>query len=160
MIRRCGESDSKRIYYIINEAAKAYESVIADDCYRQPYMPEDELEAEMERVTFYGWEADGELVGIMGIEPVRDVILIRHAYVLPEYQNRGIGGALLNHLKGQVDTAHLLVGTWADADWAIDFYIKHGFTLLPDKDTLLAAYWNIPPRQIQTSVVLGIEIND
>ena len=98
MIRECQANDFSRIYLIINEAAKAYDGFIADDCYHQPYMPEAELEQEMKRVIFYGWEADGELVGVMGVEPIGDVTLIRHAYVLPEYQNRGIGKKLLNHL--------------------------------------------------------------
>ncbi len=160
MIRRCQANDAGRMYFIINEAAKAYDGVIAADCYHQPYMPEEELEREMKRVTFYGWEANGEMVGVMGIEPIRDVTLIRHSYVLPEYQNQGIGNILLNHIKGLTTTSRLLVGTWADARWAITFYQKNGFKLLPDKDKLLADYWDIPPHQIETSVVMGIEINN
>lgn len=160
MIRECQANDFSRIYLIINEAAKAYDGFIADDCYHQPYMPEAELEQEMKRVIFYGWEVDGELVGVMGAEPIEDVTLIRHAYVLPEYQNRGIGKNLLNHLKSLTTTPSLMVGTWADAQWAITFYQKHGFNLLPDKDKLLADYWDIPQRQIETSVVMGIEIKD
>jgi GNAT superfamily N-acetyltransferase len=159
MIRRCQANDTKRIYLIINEAAKAYDGIIPTDCYHQPYMPEDELEQEMKRVTFYGWEANGELVGIMGIEPIKDATLIRHAYVLPQWQKQGIGHKLLSHLKSLTNSSRLLVGTWAAARWAIAFYQKHGFKLLPDKDKLLAEYWDIPPRQIETSVVLGIEIN-
>jgi GNAT superfamily N-acetyltransferase len=160
MIRKCQAEDTGKIYRIINEAAKAYEGVIEADCYHQPYMPEEELEQEMKRVIFYGWEVGGELVGIMGIEPIKDVTLIRHAYVLPQYQKRGIGRRLLDHLKGLATTRSLLVGTWAAAYWAIDFYRKHGFSLLPDKDSLLAKYWDIPPRQIETSVVMGTIIND
>ena len=137
-----------------------YEGVIPEDRYHQPYMPAEELKREIMRVTSYGWEADGELAGIMGIEPVKDVTLIRHAYVLPEWQNQGIGGKLLKHLEGLVTTRRLLVGTWAAARWALAFYRKHGFNLLPDKDKLLADYWDIPPRQIETSVVMGIEINN
>ncbi len=159
MIRKCQPGDSERIFFIINEAAKAYEGVIPADCYHQPYMPMEELEREMKRVTFLGWEANGELVGIMGIEPIKDVTLIRHAYVLPRWQQQGIGSKILNHLKDLVTTPRLLVGTWADADWAIRFYQKHGFTLLPDKDELLRTYWGIPRRQIETSVVLGVGIN-
>ena len=121
-------------------------------------MPVDELEQEMKRMTFYGWEVDGELVGVMGFEPIKDVTLIRHAYVLPDWQKQGIASKLLNHLKGLTATSRLLVGTWADARWAIDFYEKHGFKLLPDKDELLKTYWEIPQRQIETSVVLGIDI--
>ncbi|MCK4862956.1 MAG: GNAT family N-acetyltransferase [Dehalococcoidales bacterium] len=159
MIRRCRDKDAGSIYNIINEAAKAYEGVIEADCYHQPYMPEEELEREMKRVTFYGWEVNGELVGIMGIEPIKNVTLIRHAYVLPQYQNQGIGRRLLDYLKRNTTTPSLLVGTWAAAHRAIAFYRKHGFNLLPDKDRLLAEYWDIPPRQIETSVVMGIENN-
>ena len=110
-------------------------------------------------MTFFGWEANGELVGVMGIEPIKDVTLIRHAYVLPRWQRQGIASKLLNHLKSLVKTSRLLVGTWADVHWAIVFYKKHGFNLLPDKDELLKSYWDIPQRQIETSVVLGIDIN-
>ena len=158
MIRQCLADDAPRIYFIINEAAKAYEGVIPADCYHQPYMPMEELEREMGRVTFSGWEENGELVGIMGIEPIKDVTLIRHAYVLPRWQKQGIGHNLLNHPNGLATTPRILVGTWADAHWAIAFYQKHGFRLLPDKDKLLSDYWDIPQRQIETSVVLGMEI--
>jgi len=158
MIRRCQANDTTRMYFIINEAAKAYDGIIPADCYHQPYMPEEELEKEMKRVTFYGWEANGELVGIIGIEPIKGVTLIRHAYVLPQWQKQGIGNKLLNHLKSLIATPRLMVGTWAAAHWAITFYQKHGFSLLPDKDKLLADYWDIPPRQIETSVVMGLEI--
>jgi GNAT superfamily N-acetyltransferase len=156
MIHQCQPQDINRIYFIINEAAKAYEDVIPTDYYHQPYMPMDELEQEMKRMTFFGWEANGELAGIMGFQPIKDVTLIRHAYVLPQCQRGGIGSKLLNHLKGLVTTPHLLVGTWADAKWAINFYKKHGFSLLPNKAELLKTYWDIPQRQIDTSVVLGI----
>ncbi len=158
MIGICRPGDTKRINFIINEAAKAYEGVIPADCYHQPYMPMGELKQEMKRMTFFGWEVNGELVGIMGFELIKDVTLIRHAYVLPQWQKQGIGSKLLGHLKGLVTTSRLLVGTWADAYWAIDFYKKHGFSLLPDKDELLRTYWNIPQRQIDTSVVLGVDI--
>jgi len=158
MIRECKPGDIDRIYFIINEAAKAYDGVIPADCYHQPYMPMDELEQEMKRMTFFGWEADGELVGIMGFEPVKDVALVRHAYVLPRWQRQGIGSRLINHLKGLVATSRLLVGTWADARWATDLYKEHGFSLLPNKDELLKTYWDIPQRQIDTSVVLGIDM--
>ena len=158
MIRECQPDDASRIYFIINEAAGAYRGAIPSDCYHQPYMPMDELAREMKRMAFFGWEANGELTGIMGFEPVKDVTLIRHAYVLPRCQKQGIGSKLLSHLKGQVVTPRLLVGTWADAHWAIGFYEKHGFALLPDKDELLETYWDIPRRQIETSVVLGTEM--
>jgi GNAT superfamily N-acetyltransferase len=156
MIRECQPQDTGRIYFIINEAARAYEGAIPADCYPQPYMPMSELEAELKRVTFYGWEADGELVGIMGLEPIKDITLIRHAYVLPQWQRQGISSRLLDYMKGLVNTRRLLVGTWAGATWAIKFYEKHGFRLEPNKDELLKRYWDIPQRQIETSVVLGI----
>ncbi len=159
MIRRCQPDDIDRLYFIINEAARAYEGKIPADCYHQPYMSLDELELEFGRITFYGWEAaHGELVGIMGFERIIDVTLIRHTYVLPRWQKKGIASKLLAHLKGMVTTPRLLVGTWADAKWAIRFYEKHGFKLLPDKDELLKSYWDIPKRQIETSVVLGVEV--
>ncbi len=158
MIRQCRATEIERLYFIINQAAKAYDGVIPADCYHQPYMGMDELKRETKRVTFFGREANEGLIGVMGFEPVKDVTLIRHAYVLPHWQQQGIGHQLLNHLKTLVTTPRLLVGTWADADWAIRFYQKHGFTLLPDKDELLHTYWNVPQRQIETSVVLGIKI--
>ena len=159
MIYTCQSRDAPRIYFIINEAAKAYEDVIPADCYHEPYMTMEELKREMKRMTFFGWEAkDGELVGIMGFEPIKDVTLIRHAYVLPQWQRQGIASKLLAHLKGLVTTSRLMVGTWADAYWAMEFYVKHGFSLLPNKDELLKTYWDIPQRQIETSVVLGMEV--
>jgi len=157
MIRQCRASDAQRMYFIINKAAEAYDGVIPVDCYQQPYMPMDELMGEIERVIFYGWEVNGELVGIMGMEPIKDVTLIRHAYVLPEWQRQGIASRLLEHVRGLFAGSRLLVGTWADASWAISFYRKHGFRLMPDKDRLLETYWDIPRRQIETSVVLGID---
>lgn len=158
MIRLCQPNDTETIYSIINEAARAYEGIIPSDCYHQPYMSMDELKREMERMTFLGWEVNGELVGVMGLEPIKDVTLIRHAYILPRWQQQGIGSKLLNHLKTRVTTSRLLVGTWADAYWAIDFYQKHGFALLRNKDELLKTYWDVPQRQIETSVVLGMEM--
>jgi len=158
MIRQCQPDDIDRIYFIINKAAKAYQGIIPADRYHQPYMPVEELEREMKRMTFFGWEVNGELVGVIGFEPVKDVTLIRHAYVLPQWQKQGIGSKLLNYLKGLVTTSRLLVGTWADAYRAINFYEKHGFNLLSSKDELLKTYWGIPQRQIETSVVLGHKI--
>ena len=157
MIRQCRAGDAQRMYFIINKAAEAYDGVIPVDCYQQPYMPMDELIGEIERVIFYGWEVNGELVGIMGMEPIKDVTLIRHAYVLPEWQGQGIASRLLDYIKRLFTGSRLLVGTWADASWAISFYRKHGFRLMPDKDQLLETYWDIPRRQIETSVVLGID---
>jgi GNAT superfamily N-acetyltransferase len=156
MLRECIREDFERIYQIINESAKAYEGVIPADCYHQPYMPDDELRREMKRMTFFGWEENTELVGVMGLEPVKNISLIRHAYVLPQWQKRGIGNKLLEYIEGRFTGSRLLVGTWADAYWAIDFYKKHGFKLLPDKDNLLRTYWDIPQRQIDTSVVLEL----
>jgi GNAT superfamily N-acetyltransferase len=144
------------IYEVINKAARAYKGFIPDDCYHEPYMPKEELRQEMGNMTFFGWEEKEKLVGVMGIQPVKDVTLIRHAYVLPNYQRMGIGSKLLDHIKLITKTKKLLVGTWADAIWAIEFYQKHGFRLMPKKDELLMTYWNIPQRQIETSVVLSI----
>jgi GNAT superfamily N-acetyltransferase len=157
MIRKCRANDAQRMYLIINEAAEMYESIIPADRYQQPYMPMDELTEEMKRIIFFGWEVKGELVGIMGMEPIKDITLIRHAYVLPEHQRKGIASRLLDHIMHLFAGSRLLVGTWADASWAISFYQKYGFRLLPDKDQLLETYWDIPRRQIETSVVLGID---
>ncbi len=158
MIRQCQPEEKERLYFIINEAATAYKGKIPADRYHEPNMPMDELEREMERITFYGWEEDGQLVALMGIERVGDVTLIRHTYVLPRWQRRGIASRLLDYIKGLVTTPQLLVGTWAAADWAISFYVKHGFNMMPDKDKLLQTYWDIPQRQIEESVVLGMEV--
>ena len=109
-------------------------------------------------MTVFGWEEEGELVGVMSLQPVKDVTLIRHAYILTPYQKRGIGTRLLEHVVGLSGTRRLLVGTWAGARWAISFYESHGFRTMPDKDELLRTYWHVPERQIETSVVLGIEL--
>jgi len=159
MIRQTRPDEIDRLYLIINQAAKAYDGTLEPDCYHEPYLRMEELLGELKRVIFYGYENDGELVGVMGIEPIKDVTLIRHAYVLPQYQNKGIGKELLEHLKHLTVTRRLLVGTWAAATWAVDFYRKYGFTILADKDKLLSTYWDIPPRQIETSVVLGMDID-
>jgi GNAT superfamily N-acetyltransferase len=108
-------------------------------------------------MTFFGWEEDGQLTGVIGFEPVKDVTLVRHCYVLSDRQRQGVGSALLRHAMARTRTKRLLVGTWADAGWAIRFYEKHGFRLLPDGDALLRTYWHIPARQRVTSVVLGRE---
>jgi len=156
-IRPCRDDERAAILAIINAAAEAYREVIPADRWHEPYMPAEELDAEIEAgVAFWGYEDDGELVGIMGIQPVGDVDLIRHAYVLPDRQGRGIGGELLEHLRGSA-TRRILVGTWAAAEWAIRFYERHGFELLPRDEgaALLRRYWTIPERQIETSVVLS-----
>jgi GNAT superfamily N-acetyltransferase len=155
-IRRCRDDEREAIFAIVNAAAEAYRDVIPPDRWHEPYMPMDELEAEIAAgVEFWGYEDGGSLLGIMGVQPVRDVDLIRHAYILPEAQGRGVGGALLEHIM-RAATRRLLVGTWAAAEWAIGFYRKHGFEqVTPEqKDELLRTYWAIPERQVETSVVL------
>lgn len=159
MIRQCHNHEFEAIYSIINEAAQAYKGVIPADRWKEPYMSKDELRHEMdEGVVFWGYEEDGELVGVMGIQHVQDVTLIRHAYVRPARQNQGIGGKLLETLRRQT-TRPVLIGTWADAVWAIRFYEKHGFRLVSpeEKERLLRKYWSIPARQVETSVVLADE---
>jgi GNAT superfamily N-acetyltransferase len=158
MIKKLSLKDANTIYEVINKAARAYRGIIPEDCYHEPYMPEPELRREIAGMTFYGWNQGSKTVGVIGFQPVKDVTLVRHAYVLPDYQRKGIGTKLLNHVKRMTKTKHLLVGTWADAIWAIQFYQRHGFVLMPEKDKLLKKYWNIPQRQIETSVVLGIEM--
>ncbi len=143
--------------YIVNQAAKAYRGVIPEDRYKEPYMPSEELHREIKKMNFFGYEQNGELVGIIGFQPMdKETTLIRHTYVLPSHQRKGIGGRLLVHLKKLSSTKRLLVGTWEDASWAIRFYQKNGFQLLPDSEKWLKKYWDIPERQIQTSVVLGL----
>ena len=156
-IRPCRDDERAAILAIVNSAAEAYRGVIPADRWHEPYMPSEELDGEIAAgVAFWGYEADAELVGIMGIQPVRHVDLIRHAYVSPGSQRHGIGSALLEHLARST-TRRLLVGTWAAADWAIRFYQRHGFALVsPERKTaLLKEYWTIPDRQIETSVVLA-----
>jgi GNAT superfamily N-acetyltransferase len=158
MIKELSPEDTPSIYNIINQAATVYKGVIPDDRYHEPYMTQKELRHEMAHMSFLGWYEGGKLVGVMGFQPIQDVTLIRHAYVLPEYQGKGVGTSLLNQMKMRTRTKQLLVGTWADASWAINFYQKQGFTLMSNKDALLMKYWDIPERQIETSVVLGIEL--
>jgi GNAT superfamily N-acetyltransferase len=156
-IRICQDADRDAILAIVNAAAEAYRGVIPADRWHEPYMPADELDGEIAAgVEFWGYEDDGgELVGVMGIQRVEDVHLIRHAYVLPDRQGRGIGGELIKELVASRE-GPLLVGTWAAAEWAIRFYERHGFELVPPevKSELLQTYWTIPERQIETSVVL------
>jgi len=163
LIRPCTNADLPPILRIINEAATAYRGVIPIDCYHEPYMPWDELQAEAKEMAFFGWEESAELVGVIGYQPLGGppaVTLVRHAYVLPGCQRAGVGTALLQHLVDLTTTPRLLVGTWAAATWAVAFYEKHGFRLLPDGDHLLRTYWHITDRQRETSVVLGRELND
>ena len=157
MIRPCTSADLPVIDSIINEAAEKYRGVIPADCWHEPYMSRAELEAEIAAgVRFSGWEEAGVLIGVMGVQRVKDATLIRHAYVRTSHQGRGIGGALLNALTKNVE-GKLLIGTWADAAWAIHFYQGHGFQLMPpeEKNRLLGIYWNISDRQRDTSVVLA-----
>jgi len=156
-IRPCRADERAAILAIVNAAAEVYRGVIPADRWHVPYMPAAEFDEEIAAgVTFWGYEQDGTLLGVMGFQPVRDVDLIRHAYVLPGNQQRGVGGALLKRLR-QTSARQLFVGTWAAADWAIRFYQRHGFALVsPErKAALLKMYWTIPERQIETSVVLA-----
>src|SRR3954471_5238974 len=157
VIRPCRDDERASILEIVNAAAEAYRGVIPADRRHDPYMAADELDAEIAAgVGFWGYEEDGgDLAGVMGVQPVRDVELVRHAYVAPGRQRSGIGGALLEHLLART-SRRVLVGTWASAEWAIAFYRRHGFALLDTEPTreLLRAYWDIPERQVETSVVL------
>ncbi len=159
MIRACNDADFDAIFAIINDAAQAYCGVIPADRWHDPYMPKEHLRHEIDSgVQFWGWEEGGELVGVMGIQDVQDVTLIRHAYVRTANRGQGIGGKLLGELR-KLTTRPVLIGTWAAATWAIRFYEKHGFRLVTpeEKDRLLKKYWSIPERQIETSVVLAEE---
>jgi GNAT superfamily N-acetyltransferase len=156
-IRPCRDGEREAIFAIVNAAAEAYRGVIPADRWHEPYMPMSELEGEIAAgVEFWGYEDGGELIGIMGIQRVADVDLIRHAYVLPDSQGKGVGGALLEHLMEAAERP-VLIGTWAAAKWAIGFYRRHGFEQVSpeEKDRLLRRYWDIPDRQIETSVVLA-----
>jgi GNAT superfamily N-acetyltransferase len=157
MIRCCDERDFELIWSIINDGAHAYARAIPADCWTEPYMSRDELHAEMEDgVTFWGYEENDALKGVMGIQQLVDVTLIRHAYVRTDSQNRGIGGRLLSHLR-KLAHGPVLIGTWADAIWAIRFYERHGFHVVTpeQKERLLMRYWNVSKRQVETSVVLA-----
>lgn len=157
MIRTCTDDDFATIAAIVNDAAEAYRGVIPPDRWNEPYMPDDELADEISRgVRFWGFEEEGELLGVMGVEDVEDVTLIRHAYVRTARRNRGIGAALLGHLRGLTERP-MLIGTWAAAEWAVRFYQRHGFRVVTpaEKDRLLRTYWTVPERQIETSVVLA-----
>jgi GNAT superfamily N-acetyltransferase len=157
VIRSCVDNDFDAMWTIINDGAQAYKRIIPADRWAEPYMSQEKLRHEIaDGVEFWSCEEDGVLLGVMGIQNVQDVTLIRHAYVRTASRNLGIGGQLLSHLRGLASTP-LLIGTWADAVWAIRFYQKHGFQLvgLQEKDRLLRKYWTIPERQIETSVVLA-----
>ena len=157
MIRHCEEGDFEQIWGIINDGALAYKGVIPADRWKQPYMSRDELKRQIdEGVEFWGYEKTGVLTAVMGIQHVCEVTLIRHAYVRTASQKQGVGTLLLAHLRGLTE-APILIGTWTDATWAIRFYQRHGFGMVShqEKDRLLKKYWNIPDRQIETSVVLA-----
>ena len=160
MICRLSSSEFDSILSVVNDAAEAYRGVIPEDRWKEPYMSAEELRNEIESgVEFYGWIEDNVLVAVMGIQLVNDVTLIRHSYVLTSRQRRGIGKNLLNYLISLARTSEILVGTWEAAYWAISFYEKHGFRLMPseEKNRLLRKYWNITERQIETSVVLELK---
>jgi N-acetylglutamate synthase-like GNAT family acetyltransferase len=157
MIRRCDDRDFAVIWAIINDGAQAYKGIIPADRWTEPYMSREQLRQEMnEGVVFWGYEEAGTLVGVMGLQPVQDVTLIRHAYVRTSNQKQGIGAQLLSHLR-TLATDPVLIGTWADAVWAIRFYERYGFQVLGPEQTnrLLKKYWTIPERQMETSVVLA-----
>lgn len=157
MIHKLSEADFQTILTIVNEAAVAYKGKIPPDCWKDPYMPPEELKEEIDSgVQFYGYTEGDGVVAVMGIQPVGEVTLIRHAYTLSSHQRRGIGEKLITYLLGLAQTPKILVGTWEDAPWAIRFYQKNGFVLLSRQQTnkLLNTYWNISPRQVETSVIL------
>jgi GNAT superfamily N-acetyltransferase len=159
MIRSCNHDDFDKIWSIINDGAQAYKGAIPPDRWKEPYMSRRALSQEIENgVGFSGWEDDGSLLGVMGFQNVQDVSLIRHAYVRTSKQKQGIGSQLLLHFRRETQRP-ILIGTWADAVWAIRFYEKHGFERVESGDIglLLRRYWKIPERQIETSVVLADE---
>jgi N-acetylglutamate synthase-like GNAT family acetyltransferase len=157
MIRRCDDCDFDLIWVIINDGAQAYRGTIPEDRWTEPYMSREKLQHEIDDgVVFWGYEDAGNLLGVMGLQQVRDVTLIRHAYVRTTNQKQGIGAHLLSHLR-LLAKDPVLIGTWADAVWAIRFYERHGFQMVSakEKERLLKQYWKIPERQIETSVVLA-----
>ena len=155
LIRKSVEADLAAMLAIVNDAAQAYRGVIPADRWREPYMPADELAEEIAGgVVFWVAEREGRLLGVMGIQDKEAVALVRHAYVAPTLQRKGVGTRLLRHVEGLTDKP-ILIGTWADASWAIEFYRRNGFSVVPDSDRLLQTYWSIPARQIETSIVLA-----
>ena len=156
-IRKSTQADLAAMFAIINDAAQRYRGVIPADRWHEPYMPRDELESEIAHgVVFWVAEEEGRVLGVMGIQDKGDVALVRHAYVASGLQRKGVGTTLLHHVEALTDKP-VLIGTWAAASWAIDFYRRNGFTVVSEseKDRLLRKYWSIPPRQIETSVVLA-----
>jgi N-acetylglutamate synthase-like GNAT family acetyltransferase len=160
VIRLCGDQDVMHIYDIINDAAQAYKGVIPEDRYHEPYMSLQDLNDEINNgVLFWGYELDNEIVGVMGLQDKGEVSLIRHAYVRTNQRNNGWGGELLAYLISFTEKP-LLIGTWESAFWAIGFYEKYGFQVVSNesKEILLRKFWDVPVKQIQTSVVLSNEI--
>jgi GNAT superfamily N-acetyltransferase len=157
MIRRCDHRDFDQIWTIINDGAQAYKGTIPADCWTEPYMSREKLQHEIDDgVVFWAYGDDSALLGVMGIQPVQDVTLVRHAYVRTSSQKQGIGARLLSHLR-ELTAGPMLIGTWAAAEWAIRFYQRHDFQLVTpqEKNRLLKRYWSIPDRQSETSVVLA-----
>jgi len=157
MIREYKKSDSSKILHVINDAAIKYKGIIPDNCWHEPYMSEQELVNELNAgVRMFGYNRNNKLIAVIGIQKIKDVVLIRHAYTLISYQSRGTGSTLLEYLLKKNQNSRLLVGTWKDATWAIRFYEKFGFLLHTKKQTaqLLKKYWNLPSKQIENSVVL------
>jgi GNAT superfamily N-acetyltransferase len=157
MISEYKKSESSKILYVINDAAIKYKGIIPDNCWHEPYMSEQELVNEFnDELRMYGYHRNNKLIGVIGIQEVKDVILIRHAYTLTSYQSKGTGSELLKYLLKKNQNSRLLVGTWRDATWAIQFYEKFGFIIhTRDQSTLLLKkYWKIPSNQIKNSVVL------
>jgi GNAT superfamily N-acetyltransferase len=160
MIRKLGDADFQTILAIVDDAAVAYKGKIPADRWKEPYMPPEELKEEIQSgVQFFGYTKNSALIAVMGIQIVKDVTLIRHAYTLTSHQRNGLGEQLLNYLLRLAKTKRILVGTWEAASWAIRFYQKHGFELLSREETnkLLKKYWSIPERQVETSVVLELK---
>ncbi len=156
-VRPCTAADRSEVLRIINAAAQAYHGVIPPDRWHEPYMPAEELASEIAKgVVFSGCEVESALVGVMGVQRRWNVDLIRHAYVLPDWQGRGAGSMLLAHLA-PAQVRPVLVGTWRAAEWAVRFYERHSFARAPDEVVapLLQTYWSVPERQIATSVVLS-----
>ncbi len=160
MIYKLTSADAPSILNVVNSASNAYKGKIPSDMWKEPYMPLEELKKEIEGgVQFFGCKENGVLIAVMGIQCVQDVTLIRHAYVLANQQRMGLGQKLLEHLLGITVTRQVYVGTWEAAGWAVKFYEKNGFQLVPEaeKNRLLRRYWTISERQVETSVVLKLK---
>jgi GNAT superfamily N-acetyltransferase len=157
MICKLTNTNFQEIITVINDAATAYKGKIPADRWKEPYMDAQEIKEEIQNgVQFYGYVENNNLIAVMGIQLVNDVTLIRHAYTLTNHQRKGIGEKLLKHLLILAQTKRILVGTWEAAQWAVKFYEKHGFSLFSREETnnMLEMYWNIPERQVATSVAL------